>query len=65
MLPSVLGGDNLKCMNKTESIIPSELCCDGDIYTLDYLIRPVTSCNVEPKNTTLTFTDSAWLAFDC
>ncbi|CAG7816957.1 unnamed protein product, partial [Allacma fusca] len=61
LLPFALGGDNLNC---SKIIKREEICCDGDVYSIVEPIWPEESCNVEPKNETLTFADSAWLAFD-
>ncbi|CAG7730389.1 unnamed protein product [Allacma fusca] len=64
LIPFALGGGgvNLSCTNEVQ---PDEICCGGDVYRVGDPIWPETSCDVEPKNETLTFADSAWLAYDC
>ncbi|CAG7729578.1 unnamed protein product [Allacma fusca] len=57
-----LGEDKINCTSETKS---GEICCGGDVYNKAENIWPDESCDVEPKNETLTFADSAWLAYHC
>ncbi|CAG7716607.1 unnamed protein product [Allacma fusca] len=62
LIPFALSGVNLSCTNEIDV---EEICCGGDVYRLGDSISPDASCNIEPKNQTLTIADSAWLAYDC
>ncbi|CAG7815357.1 unnamed protein product, partial [Allacma fusca] len=53
----------------TEGIIVSsrnsQICCNGEVYTTKRHYKFDDSCNVEPKDESLTYEDSMWLAYDC